>query len=319
MRRPSGGGCTLSPRRPSALRPLAAPARQEACALARVTGVPHSDSVVTLRDGRTVASAEWGDLGGRPVVLFHGSPGSRLLCPDDDATAALGVRLITVDRPGYGRSDPDPDHSLQTWADDYAELHAVLRLPPCPIVGWSGGGPYALACAVRTPALVTSIGLAASRGPLDDLPDGWSARDRSHAELLRRDPAAALEAITNSCQWYADDPASMFADGWDGPDDAILSQTNVRQTMIEWAVEGARQGSIGLVADQIAKFEPWGFSVADVSQGVGVWVGGADDPRVHNAANYFIATIPRATLVTYEDSGHLLPIAHWAEMLTWLH
>ncbi|HUG30238.1 MAG TPA: alpha/beta hydrolase [Candidatus Limnocylindria bacterium] len=275
--------------------------------------------MATLRDGRAVAYAEWGDLGGRPVVLFHGSPGSRLLCPDGDATAALGVRLITVDRPGYGRSDPDPDHSLQTWADDYAEFQALLGLPPCPVVGWSGGGPYALACAVRTPALVTSIGLAASRGPLDDLPDGWSAKDRSLAELLRRDPAAALEAITNSCQWYADDPASMFADGWGGPDDALLSQSNVRQTMIESEVEGARQGLIGLVADQIAKFEPWGFSIGDVSQGVRVWVGGADDPRVHNAAEYFIATIPRATLVTYEDSGHLLTIPHWAEMLTWLH
>ena len=135
---------------------------------------------------------------------------------------------------------------------------------------------------------------------------------------MRHDPTAALPGITRSCQWYADDPASFFADGWDGPDDALLSQSNVRQTMIEWAVEGARQGSSGLVADTIAKFEPWGVSVGDVSQDVGVWVGGADAPYVYNAADYFIATIPRATLVTYEDSGHLLPIPHWAEMLTWL-
>jgi pimeloyl-ACP methyl ester carboxylesterase len=287
--------------------------------MARVTALPQSDSRVTLRDGRAVAYAEWGDLGGRPVVLFHGTPGSRLLCPDADATAALGVRLITVDRPGYGRSDPDPDHSLQTWADDYAELHAALGLPPCPIVGWSGGGPYALACAVRTPALVTSIGLAASRGPLDDLPDGYDAKERSLAELLRRDRAAALEGITQSCQWYADDPRSTFAEGWDGPDDALLTQPNVRQTMIEWEVEGARQGSIGLVADRIAKFQPWGFSVANVTHGARVWVGGADDPLVLQAADYFIATIPRATLVTFDDSGHLLTIPHWAEMLTWLH
>jgi pimeloyl-ACP methyl ester carboxylesterase len=276
--------------------------------------------VVTLRDGRALAYAEWGDPAGRPVVLFLGTPGgSRLLCPDADATEALGVRLITIDRPGYGRSDPDPDFSLLSWADDYAALHHLLGLPPCPVVGWSGGGPYALACAVRTPAVVTSVGLAASKGPLDELPDGFSAKERSLSDLLRRDRAAAIEGITKRCQWYADDPASTFADGWDGPDEALLAQPNVRQTMIEWMREGARQGSIGYVADLIAKFEPWGFSVADVSQDVCVWVGQADDPLVHQAADYFVASIPRATLVTFEDSGHLLTIPHWAEMLTWLH
>ena len=124
--------------------------------MTRVTAVPQSDHLVKLNDGRSLAYAEWGDPDGRPVVLFSGTPSSRLLCPDADATEALGVRLITVDRPGYGRPDPDPKHSLLTWADDYAALHRLLGLPPCPVVGWSGGGPHALACAVRAPALVTS-------------------------------------------------------------------------------------------------------------------------------------------------------------------
>lgn len=287
--------------------------------MARVTAVPRSERVVALGNGRAVGYAEWGDPRGRPVVLFHGTPGSRLLCPDADATESLGVRLITVDRPGYGRSDPDPNHSLRTWAGDYAEFHGLLDLPPSPIVGWSGGGPYALACAVRSPGLVSSVGLASSRGPLDDLPDGFADHERSLAELLRHDRVAALPQIIRSCQWYADDPASFFADGWDGPDDALLSGPGVRQTMIAWGVEGARQGSIGLVADTTAKLEPWGFSVADVAQDVRVWVGMADDPRVHNAADYFVAMIPQATLVKFAHSGHLLPITHWAEMLSWLH
>jgi len=287
--------------------------------MTRPTAVPRSDHAATLNDGLSLAYAEWGDRGGRPVLLFHGTPGSRLLCPDADATEALGVRLITVDRPGYGRSDPAPDFSILTWADDFAALHQRLDLPPCPVVGWSGGGPYALACAVRAPALVTSVGLAASRGPLDALPDGFGERDRSLAQLLRRERAAALEGIRSDAQWYADDPASFFADGWDGPDDALLARPNVRQTMTEFEREGARQGSMGYVADQVAKFEPWGFSVADVTQEVGVWIGGADSPRVHSAAAYFVATIPRATLVTFPGTAHLLIIPHWAEMLTWLH
>ena len=287
--------------------------------MARVTAVPSSDHVVTLCHGRSLACAEWGDPAGRPVVLFLGTPGSRLLCPDADATESLGVRLITLDRPGYGRSDPDPDFSLLSWADDYAELHGLLGLPPCPLVGWSGGGPYALACAVLAPALVTSVGLAAAMGPLDELPIGWSAEDRSLAELLRRDRGAGVEGITRSLQWYADDPASVFVKRWDGPDETLLAQPNVREMCIEWTREGARQGSIGFVADVIANFDPWGFSVANVTQDVAVWVGEADAPWAHATAAYFAATIPRATLVTYQGTGHLLAIPHWAEMLTWLH
>lgn len=287
--------------------------------MARVTADPRSDGTVKLRDGRTLACAEWGDRRGRPVVLFLGTPGSRLLCPDADATEALGVRLITTDRPGYGRSDPDPDFSLLSWAADYAELHGLLGLPPCPVVAWSGGGPYALACAVRTPALVTSVGLVASRAPIDEVPDGWSEAYLSLSDLLRRDRAAGIERTAQDCQWYANDPASVFTEGWGGPDEALLAQPNVRETMIAWTREGARQGSIGFVADVIAKLERWGFSLADITQDVGVWVGEADDPSYRPSTAYLVATIPRATLVTYPDAGHLLAIPHWAEILVWLH
>ncbi len=84
-------------------------------------------------------------------------------------------------------------------------------------------------------------------------------------------------------------------------------------------LEGTSQGAEGYMADVAIKFLPFGFSVADVIQDVGVWVGEADDPYFHSAAAYFAATIPRATLVTYPDAGHLLAIPHWAEMLAWLH
>lgn len=286
--------------------------------MTRVTAVPRSEGVVTLKDGRSLAHAEWGDLGGRPVVLFNGTPGSRLLCPDADATEALGVRLITIDRPGYGRSDPDPDFSLRRWAADYVELHGLLGLRPCPLVGWSGGGPYAIACAVLAPALVTSVGLAASDATLDEVPAAWSEGDRSLGELLRQDRAAGIDAIVRDVQWWTEDPGSIFRDGWEGPDEALLAQPGVRDTMIEWTREGARQGSVGYVADLIAKFDPSDCLASDVTQDVGVWVGKADAPWAHAAAAYFLATIPRATLVTYQDTGHLLAIPHWAEMLTWL-
>ena len=287
--------------------------------MARVSATPRREGWVTLRNGRSLAFAEWGDLSGRPVVLFHGAPGSRLLCPDEDATVSAGVRLVTIDRPGCGRSAPDPDLSVLTFADDYAELHGLLGLPPCPIVGWSGGGPYALACAVRTPALVSSVGLAASMAPAEEFGEGWED-DRRIADLLRVDRAAGVAAIAARYAGLADDPASAFAD-WDDPQDPdvrLLALPDVNEALVQMVREGVRQGLVGVVADDAATYGPWGVSAADVTQDVAVWLG-SENRICRSDAEYLAATIPRATFVVFPGEGHLVPVPRWAEMLAWLH
>ena len=75
-----------------------------------------------------------------PLLLVHGAPGSRLLCPDEDATAVAGVRLLTLDRPGYGGSNARPDPSLLGWADDVQALADRLGLERFAVVGFSAGG-----------------------------------------------------------------------------------------------------------------------------------------------------------------------------------
>ena len=287
--------------------------------MASVSATPRREGRVTLRDGRSLAYAEWGDLSGRPVVLFHGAPGSRLLCPDEDATVSAGVRLITIDRPGCGRSDPDPGLSVTTFSDDYAELHGKLGLPPCPIVGWSGGGPYAVACAVRTPAQVSSVGLAASMAPVEEFGEGWE-EDRRIADLLRLDRAAGVAAIEARYVGLPDDPASAFAD-WDDPQDPdvqLLALPDVRDAFVHMVREAVRQGLVGVVADDAATYGPWGVSAADVTQDVGVWLG-SENGICRSDAEYRAATIPRATYAVFPGDGHLVPVPRWAEMLAWLH
>jgi pimeloyl-ACP methyl ester carboxylesterase len=286
----------------------------------RLTGAARIDSTVGLADGRRLAFCEWGDLSGRPVVPFHGTPGSRLLRPDEEATTAAGVRLITIDRPGYGRSDPRPDRTLLSWAEDSAEFVGLLRLPPCPIIGWSAGGPHALACAVRTPALVGSVGLVASIAPLDEVPSDWdgvSQESRELIEMLPRDRAAAIAGAKRRFSWYAEDPGSMWDAGGDSndPDAELLADAAARDTLIGVVREGARQGSVGYVAAWIAQSEPWGFNVADVSQAAQVWWGERDTIVNRAEAEYLARTIPKATLTTYPNDGHLSLIHHWAEML----
>jgi pimeloyl-ACP methyl ester carboxylesterase len=108
------------------------------------SSVPAVDQTLVFSDGRRLGYALWGEPGGTPVLLVGSSPGSRLLCPDLPATLAAGVRLVTVDRPGYGCSDPDPHPGMARWVADTGALVDHLRLGRVGLVGWSGGGHFAL-------------------------------------------------------------------------------------------------------------------------------------------------------------------------------
>jgi pimeloyl-ACP methyl ester carboxylesterase len=287
--------------------------------MTNATASPRVDRTIRLRDGRQLAYSEWGDLAGRPVALLHGQPGSRLFCPDEEATQAAGTRLLTIDRPGYGRSDPRPGAGLLDWPSDYIELADELALPPCPVVGWSAGGMYALALGFRAAERVTAIGLAASPGPTHLVPgalDGLSERDRGILARLAVDRPAALAEIGENVSWYAGDGwQHMFDESWGEADDRLLARPDLLAVLKDWMREGARQGSAGCAADELAWLTPWGFSVTDVAQPTWVWRGGSDVQISEAETTYLAETIPRATRVTIPGEGHLFPIDHWAEML----
>jgi pimeloyl-ACP methyl ester carboxylesterase len=287
--------------------------------MTKATSSPKVDRTIPLRDGRQMAYCEWGDLAGRPVVLLHGMPGSRLFCPDEAATEAADVRLVTIDRPGYGRSDPRRGRTLLDWADDYAELAEQLDLRPCPVLGWSSGGPYALALGFRAPDRVTSIGLAASPGPADEVPgalDEMSPNGRAAVELLHRDHAAGLAAFDKHFAWYAGDGwEAMFAESWGEADDRVLADPETLAAVREWMRESARQGSAGYASDVVAEHFPWGFSMAEIGQPVQIWWGESDPSTARPNTDYLAASIPGATLTTYPGEGHMFPIGHWGEML----
>jgi hypothetical protein len=133
---------------------------------------PRTDRTITLTDGRTLAFAEWGVPDGPPVLFLHGNPHSRLWCPDVAATEAAGCRLITLDRPGYGRSDPPPRLSLRGWTDDVISLADALEIDRFTVIGLSAGGQYAAAVAASIPDRLLSAGevSGALDRPISDQP-----------------------------------------------------------------------------------------------------------------------------------------------------
>ncbi len=135
---------------------------------ASVTHHTDFDRRIRLSNGRWLGYAEYGDPDGKPVMSFHGGLSSRL----DVAFAASicrarGIRLLSVDRPGIGLSDFQPNRTLLDWSDDICELAHTLSLKRFALFGWSAGGPYVLACAFKIPHLLTRIGISGGMCPIN--------------------------------------------------------------------------------------------------------------------------------------------------------
>src|SRR3954452_12995822 len=103
------------------------------------------NKVIRLHDGRSLGYVESGDPRGKPVLFFHGFGTTRVVCPSDEPARRMGVRLIALDRPGIGLSTPLPGRRLLDWPDDVREAADLIGFDRFSVVGWSGGGPYALA------------------------------------------------------------------------------------------------------------------------------------------------------------------------------
>ncbi len=114
---------------------------------------PRGDGTLLLADGRRMSWAEYGRADGAPLVILHGTPGSRLQFSwMHGPAAAAGVRVIAPERPGYGASDPMPaGTTLTAYADDLRQLLDHLRLPTATLCAASGGGSFAVAAALAHP------------------------------------------------------------------------------------------------------------------------------------------------------------------------
>jgi pimeloyl-ACP methyl ester carboxylesterase len=288
------------------------------------SAVAEREGTIHTPDGRGLAYAEWGPADGPVVLMFHGMPGSRLLCPDVKATHRRGTRLVAVDRPGYGGSSPRPGRRIADWAEDASLLLDGLAIPAASIVGWSSGGPYALACAAILGERIRSVAVIAGDAPLDDVPEAFQALPAAMQDLIARvrdDPTGdARAAVAARCAWYAQDPLSIVASADahaapDDPDAEARRRPDIGEALAAMFTEGARQGAAGYVDDWIATVLPWGFRLTDVARPVAIWWGDRDPLTPRSDTEHLASSVPGAQVRIIPGEGHSLPFRHWPAIL----
>lgn len=285
-----------------------------------------TDDVVTV-SGRAVTYTVYGPTDGHQVVFQYGTPGIRWPAPQQvAATIRNGVRLLVVDRPGYGGSTRYPGRSIVDVVEDIGAVADHLGWSRFATWGGSGGAPHALACAAALPHRVSRVASVVGPAPYDADGLDWyagmspgnveefrSAADgeagyRPLVERLAREAVAAV--VTGGVQ---------VADGYDLPEaDRLALLARTTEEGYERRVRAAYAGGVdGLIDDCIAMTRPWDFDLRQIAAPVSVWYGPDDvlSPRAH--AEYLLSALPAPERHELAG-GHILHDADLDAIYTWL-
>ena len=277
------------------------------------------DAALRLADGRQLGYAEYGRPDRRAVFYFHGFPGSRLearLLHGSGLRA--GVRIIALDRPGCGLSTYQPRRTLLDWPADVAALADSLGLSAFSVVGISGGGPYALACALKMPERLASVTLISSLGPLDEAGamQGMALTDRVFLNLADRLPwlgQAILGLLSGiSLEWLLKQTVNDLC----RRDQATLADPQVWQMLLDETRQAFRLGTRGVVHDAAIYRRPWGFHLGEIQAPVLLWQGEADLEVPQRIGRALAQALPDCQAHFIEEEGHIsLAYNHMDEIL----
>lgn len=269
---------------------------------------------VQTADGRVLRAHDSGDPGSGEtltVVWHHGSPQTGApLDPLLTATAERGMRLVSYGRPSYGGSTPLPGRTIASAAADVAHIMDHLGIDRFAVMGASGGGPHALACAALLPERVSGVVALASPAPFDAegldyftgmAGDGPSLRAATDGREAREEYEATSEFDPES--FVARDYAAL-ENGW-----SSLSADVAR---------AAGAGSDGLIEDDLALVAPWGFRVADIPAPVLLVHGSLDRVIPPSHSDWLLSQCQQGELWTRPRDGHVSVLDACPVAFDWL-
>jgi len=286
--------------------------------------IPAPSGVVELADGRRLAYDDVGDAEGVAVVYLHGCPDCRLTRhPDDSNATRAGVRLIAVDRPGYGSSDAHPSSTEATQADDIVALADALGLERFAVLGWSSGGPGALALGALHPERVTAIGVAAGQVPMiadADVSDAIDPVITMRADVMTTMTPDEFASMTSPLVSPLDASIDIHMDAVvEGMDAAYLadlqSVAGLHEQLALGSLAAVEHGLAGVERDMRAMVSAWPFDLGTITAPVTFWYGTEDHRFKPPAGQWLADRIRDARVEIFDGASHLLPLVHWSTLL----
>ncbi|TFB14116.1 alpha/beta hydrolase [Filobacillus milosensis] len=276
-----------------------------------------------LKEGRTIGFSQYGADQGYPVLFFHGTPNSRKTSfPDLSILEKLNVRLITLERPGYGLSDVLDGRTVIDWADDVCEFVEYHGFKQFSVAGVSGGGPYALSCAYKMPDKVRSCGIISGFAPINnnkELRKKMSISHRIAFGMALKSPRLLktfLKPVAKAAIKNPEKSLDKFMTSFAKSDQQLVKSPKVRQLFINDMKEAYRQGIGGHYGDLVTLVKPWGFSLNEIDSKVYIWQGQEDKNVPLVMGEYLDEGLNNSETTIYKKEGHLLFFKRWNNIIT---
>jgi pimeloyl-ACP methyl ester carboxylesterase len=275
---------------------------------------------IDMGDGRLLEALVTGPSDGAVLVFHTGTPWGLVPLPAGLDPASTGIRTVLYARPGYGRSTPQPGRTVADGARDTAAILDALEADTFFNVGYSGGGPYALACDALLADRCLATAVIACTAPYTEGSSqvrAWYEDDEDNQLALAGDIDGFRQAIDGFIDQLRQAKAeSIAADAKSDAERQFFSEGHG-----EWVASSVRaagaSGSHGAVDDCLATFRDWGFPLDKVHQFT-IWHGTEDRhvPPVH--AEFLSENLPQADLRLLEGESHLSIVSHLPEIVNTL-
>lgn len=273
------------------------------CQSAPTSPEPSDSNILRLSDGRKLSYVEFGDPDGYPVLYFHGFPGSHQdihLFRGAELATKYHIRLIAVDRPGYGNSSSLPGRTLTDWPEDVIELINALGLDSFSILGYSGGGPFALACGHALQGRVQKVLIVSGMGPVN-APEA----KKGTAMLIPKAPKLILKGMSKMLAKKPEKVEANMRKGFPEVDRAALDEAGVVESMNQTISEAFSSGFQGGLEDARIYKKEWEFDLEDILTETNIWHGEQDENVKIETARYVADGLPNGEFHALAGEGHL--------------
>ncbi|WP_029113911.1 alpha/beta fold hydrolase [Mycobacterium sp. URHB0044] len=284
---------------------------------------PKLEGNVAVGEDRQIGFAEFGDPQGRAVFWLHGTPGARRQIPTEARVYAEleHIRLIGIDRPGIGSSTPFQYSNALAFADDLRTIADVLGIDEMAVIGLSGGGPYALACAAAMPerVVVTGVlgGVAPAKGP-DAISGGVMAIGSAVAPLM---PVIGLPlrlaavGLVQLIRPLGSTAVDLYGRLSPEADRQLLARPEFKAMFLDDLLNGSRKQLSAPFADVVVFARDWGFRLDEVKAPVRWWHGDKDHIVPFAHGQHVVSRLPDAELYHLPGESHLAGLGRAEEIL----